>query len=416
MMLNKKILAIVLTAAISFSSAITAFAADTSTNISLNDRSKFSVTLQSNSLVFNNEPIDKDYDSISIDISTISGPVIRNVTYDRGEGDGATIDVAGLSDGSYMVRVGYVTKGFKQYRDRYAYTLEVKSGVGTFKGISHYYTNLKVVANERTDAGALASYKGTPLAAYVTQANIITAGITNEYDKVKAIHDWVADNMYYDFSSEATNRDANASAELFPGGPMQVGLCGNYAGVTTDLMRAAGIPAKTVSGSVTDGGVAAGHDWTEVFVDGRWLFMDSTLDSKNSYLDGKFSNKVKCTQTYFDTSLAEWSTTHDLGGVSITTQDNAALTYAAPRTDSVAVNKKTNSFTVKFDSQGGSAIDSMSVTREANGTGKVPAPATPTKDGYTFVGWAVNNPHNSVVWDFNTKVISYDVTMYAKWQ
>jgi uncharacterized repeat protein (TIGR02543 family) len=464
--MNKKILAIVLTAAISFSSAITAFAADTSNTISLDDKTKFSVTLQSNSLVFNNEPTDKTYDSISIEVSTVTGTVVGNVTYDRGQGNGATINVAGIPDGSYYVKVGYINKGFKQYRDRYAYTLEVKSGVGTFKGISHYDSNVKAIANERTDAGALASYKGTPISSYVAQANLITAGITDDYSKVKAIHDWVSNNMYYDYSDRTTVLGSDSQAELFPGsGSLKRGQCGNFAGVTVALMQAAGFPAKTISGNAFSYGEWSGHDWTEVFVDGRWVFMDTTWDSKNAFMDGQFSNQVKCTETYFDIPVAEWSGTHEIDATDIAGQDSAAwngsVYFIDPKqgitlqevknipidslltsnygykasdlysdgactipwnfsTDKIGVGHnrvfvKTSGFTVKFDSQGGSAVDSETVT-PTNGLAKVTEPAAPTKDGYTFKGWAVGNPYNSVLWKFDTNVISYNVTMYAKWQ
>lgn len=76
--------------------------------------------------------------------------------------------------------------------------------------------------------------------------------------------------------------------------------------------------------------------------------------------------------------------------------------------------KTSGGLTVTFNSPGGTAVDSVGVTPNASGLGKIPVPATPTKDGYTFVGWVVGNPYNSKVWDFNTNVISYDRTMYAK--
>ncbi|AKN33760.1 transglutaminase [Clostridium carboxidivorans P7] len=321
--MKKTLMVLMITAAISMSSTV-AFAADTSTKVTLDSRANFSVTLQSNSLVFNNEPTDRVYDSISLDICNTTGTVVRSITYNRGQGNGATMKIAGIPDGSYAVRIGYVNKYFGIYPDKYAYTLEVKSGVGTFKGNTWYANNLLRTANERTDAYALSSYIGHSQAADVTQANLITAGITDDYAKVKAIHDWVANNMYYDYSDRTTvfADKVAASAKLYPGGPLKRGNCEVYAGVTTELMRAAGFPSKTVSGNIR--GNDNGHAWNETYVDGRWVFVDTTFDSNNVVVDGKFSKQMKCRQTYFDIPMAVWSLTHEIGGNVVNTQDAAA--------------------------------------------------------------------------------------------
>lgn len=67
-------------------------------------------------------------------------------------------------------------------------------------------------------------------------------------------------------------------------------------------------------------------------------------------------------------------------------------------------------FTVTFQSNGGSAVASQTV---ANG-GKATEPADPTKEDYTFDGWYLpsdlTTPYN-----FDTAVTG-DITLYAKWE
>ena len=64
-------------------------------------------------------------------------------------------------------------------------------------------------------------------------------------------------------------------------------------------------------------------------------------------------------------------------------------------------------YTVTFDSKGGSAVTTATV--EENG--KVTKPADPTKDGYTFKGWLLNG----VSYDFN-KEVTENITLVASWE
>ena len=66
-------------------------------------------------------------------------------------------------------------------------------------------------------------------------------------------------------------------------------------------------------------------------------------------------------------------------------------------------------YTVTFDSQGGSAVSSQTVTSGS----KVSKPADPTWSGHTFDGW-YQEPGCKNTWDFNTKVTG-NITLYAKW-
>ncbi len=66
--------------------------------------------------------------------------------------------------------------------------------------------------------------------------------------------------------------------------------------------------------------------------------------------------------------------------------------------------------TISFNSNGGSAIASISVTKGEIFT----APNVPTKEGYTFVGWYVDSALTEQ-WDFSVDSATTSITLYAKW-
>jgi uncharacterized repeat protein (TIGR02543 family) len=85
-------------------------------------------------------------------------------------------------------------------------------------------------------------------------------------------------------------------------------------------------------------------------------------------------------------------------------------------TDTVTANitlyaKWTATFTVTFDSQGGSAVASLpNVTSGST----ITAPAPPTKAGYSFGGWYKESAYENV-WNFPTDTVTSGITLYAKW-
>jgi uncharacterized repeat protein (TIGR02543 family) len=67
-------------------------------------------------------------------------------------------------------------------------------------------------------------------------------------------------------------------------------------------------------------------------------------------------------------------------------------------------------YTVDYDSQGGSAVGSEFVGYDALAT----EPADPTRTGYTFDGWYTASA-GGVLWDFATDTLLADLTLYAQW-
>lgn len=67
-------------------------------------------------------------------------------------------------------------------------------------------------------------------------------------------------------------------------------------------------------------------------------------------------------------------------------------------------------YTVQFDSNGGSAVESASVI---NGR-RVQKPADPTRDGYTFIGW-YEDAEFTKPFLFDSRTVSSDLVLYAQW-
>lgn len=70
------------------------------------------------------------------------------------------------------------------------------------------------------------------------------------------------------------------------------------------------------------------------------------------------------------------------------------------------------SYTVSFDSNGGSAV--AAVTNVTHGT-TIAAPTPPTRIGYGFGGW-YKEPALTNAWNFGTDTVTSATTLYARWQ
>ena len=89
-----------------------------------------------------------------------------------------------------------------------------------------------------------------------------------------------------------------------------------------------------------------------------------------------------------------------------------AYDFAAPVTGNMTLYAKwtINTYTVSFDSMGGSSID----TKTADYNTAVSQPEKPTKMGYTFGGWYTDYACTKA-YDFAAPVTG-DMTLYAKWE
>lgn len=243
-------------------------------------------------------------------------------------------------DGSYSLneQVLQISDYMMKTKDKYQYN-DIWQGF--------YELNSAMYNKARTDREALDRYLVSTEYIQVYDPEIyklskeIVAGYTDDYEKLKAIHDWVADNIAHDshifrYATDdyykVSDRDYSAKGTLKSG----ISVCVGYANLTAALARSAGIPCKVVTGFIDDfrnsteqfhelftlykdylnsrdetmfSGIKSHHVWNEAFVNGRWVILDTTWDSKNIYSDGEII-KEKSGDQYFDIDLKTFSKTH----------------------------------------------------------------------------------------------------------
>ncbi len=123
----------------------------------------------------------------------------------------------------------------------------------------------------------------------------LTSGLSDPLAKLKVIHDWIAENIYYDkwwYETYYLLDPASANGDEFVDkSPCAVlksrkTVCGGYSLLLWYLGKFAGLRAEVVRGytrSLSEPGKRADHTWNIMSVNGSVYHIDATADSLNSY-------------------------------------------------------------------------------------------------------------------------------------
>jgi hypothetical protein len=93
----------------------------------------------------------------------------------------------------------------------------------------------------------------------------------SEYERVKALHDYVALNTKYDNNAGENSNSHFADGVLFDG----LGVCDGFSSALKMLLNAAGIESLVVYGDAPEGP----HAWNQVKIDDEWYNVDVTWGS-----------------------------------------------------------------------------------------------------------------------------------------
>lgn len=151
----------------------------------------------------------------------------------------------------------------------------------------------------------------------VSKAKEITKTATTEYEKIKLIYIWIAENISYNndqfyYGKNKTDQDA---VNVFNN---KIAVCAGYSNLMHVMLKSVGIKDIIISAyarveSDYRFGVDnnAGHAWNMAYSSEkeRWVLLDSTWGSLNRYENKEF-NYSKCNMYWFDCSIEAISIAH----------------------------------------------------------------------------------------------------------
>lgn len=142
-------------------------------------------------------------------------------------------------------------------------------------------------------------------------------GEENDYEKVKKIAYWVAENVYYNDVAAKTSVNAEViSLETVL--ETKTATCAGYSNLFSALCNMQDIYCINMRGGTCTAcgdynilaSVPMNHEWNAVKLDGKWVFVDVTWLSNNKYDEDGYHKEESFDDMYFDISLERMSYEH----------------------------------------------------------------------------------------------------------
>lgn len=136
------------------------------------------------------------------------------------------------------------------------------------------------------------------LAAIKTEVDKVIAGLSSDYERLRALSLWVATHIHYDFDAldrpQLTRNWAIQGSREYMIFRNRHGICYDYSRLLDAMLYIAGIPSRIMVSQDLY------HAWNEAYVDGRWIFVDTTWNSRNQFRNGTFTQTQPAHWKYFD--------------------------------------------------------------------------------------------------------------------
>ena len=271
------------------------------------------VDVDSRGLHFRSIPRERAFDRLIVRLVGRNGQEAASCDLDRyGR---RLLPTGGIPDGGYSLEVFSLTDEygrFRSYVQNNESIVRITNGIPSFSEPWCLRSNNSVIRrfsrSERTIRRLAAS---------------ITTGIHDDYGKLLAVHDWVAENIFYDYDSLRHSGSRIVALDRSTINVLRTrrAVCQGYSDLAVSLLRACGIPSVSVGcfaiGESSTGGweraenrnAPPNHAFTTALILGRYVLLDITWDSDNEYSNGRYKHKTGHgkSRKFFDVSAQLFS-------------------------------------------------------------------------------------------------------------
>lgn len=104
--------------------------------------------------------------------------------------------------------------------------------------------------------------------------DIVPASLTDDYNKIKAIHDYIINNTKYDLNNDKNLLSYNAYGALFN----HLAICNGYTDLMAIFLSRLNYENFKIATTSNTTGKTEGHVWNAVKLNNEWLHLDLTWD------------------------------------------------------------------------------------------------------------------------------------------
>lgn len=241
---------------------------------------KFTLILIAAVFLFVTVPVAGSYASAGnswLDTSGISRGII-SISYEVGKAKTKVMITKGKESYTYNLLSGKDPEQFPLQLGNGEYTISLLENTSgkSYKVLKQTKLQLKLKDENVIYLNSVQNIKWTSTDKAIAKAKKLVKGKKTDEEKVKAIYDFITANISYD-NNLAKTVPTDYLPDIERTLSTQKDICYGYSSLFAAMLRSLDIPTKLVMGNTEY--VDVYHAWNEVYLEGKWVTIDTTLDA-----------------------------------------------------------------------------------------------------------------------------------------